>query len=153
MADEPNKIKQFFKSIRDEQKEIEHLQELIQAAECSLLPKAITYDKDKVQTSPEDRFGEVCAKVTDYQEQLTKTIIRLNERRAQAEHMISKLGNSKEREVMRYYYLTTDDGQRLTWRQVAIRMNYYEQSVKRIHGDALVHLSEKFKIESQESEG
>lgn len=140
-------IKRFFKAIRDEQREIEHIQELIQTAECGLLPRAITYDGDKVQVSPEDRFSEVCAKIADYQEQLGRAIVRLNERRLKAEMMVSKLEDVKEREVMRYYYLTSNNGELMTWRQVAIRMNYYEQYVKRIHGRALLHLADKFTIE------
>lgn len=143
---ESKDIKMWFRRIRDEQKEILHLQEMITGMEMSLLPKAITYDKDKVQVSPDDRFGEVCAKVTDYQEELGRSIVKLKARQILAEQMIASLEDMKEREVMRYYYLTTDKGQVLTWRQVAIRMNYYEQYVKRIHGRAIEKLSKRYNI-------
>lgn len=142
-------IKMWFRQIRDEQKEIAHLQEMIAGMEMSLLPKAITYDKDKVQTSPDDRFSEVCAKITDYQEILGQSIMRLKERQILAERMITSLDDMKEREVMRYYYLTIDNGQVLTWRQVAIRMNYYEQYVKKIHGRAIERLTQKYKVERE----
>lgn len=143
---ESKDIKMWFRRIRDEQKEISHLQEMITGMEMSLLPKAITYDKDKVQVSPDDRFGEVCAKITDYQEVLGRSIVKLKARQILAEQMIASLEDMKEREVMRYYYLTTDKGQVLTWRQVAIRMNYYEQYVKRIHGRAIEKLSKRYNI-------
>ena len=143
---ESKDIKMWFRRIRDEQKEISQLQEMITGMEMSLLPKAITYDKDKVQVSPDDRFGEVCAKITDYQEVLGRSIVKLKARQILAEQMIASLEDMKEREVMRYYYLTTDKGQVLTWRQVAIRMNYYEQYVKRIHGRAIEKLSKRYNI-------
>lgn len=38
----------------------------------TLLPKAITYDGDRVQTSPEDRMSEVMAKVVDLDAQVKK---------------------------------------------------------------------------------
>ena len=47
-----NETKAFFQQIRKEQREIIHLASLINKEEMNLLPKAIVYDKDKVQVSP-----------------------------------------------------------------------------------------------------
>ena len=41
-------IKEFFRQIRREQGEINHLGRMIKQEELLLLPKAIVYDKDKV---------------------------------------------------------------------------------------------------------
>lgn len=136
-------VKEFLRSIRHEQQEILHLQEMIDAAELELLPQAIRYDKDKVQVSPEERFSKVCAAVADYQEELGREIVKLLKKQMRAAEMIMGLDDEKERMVLRLYYLTTDHGQPLTWGQVAIRMNYFESHVKRIHGNALVHLVTK----------
>lgn len=137
-----NEIKDFFRKIRKEQNEIAHLSAMIKSEELALLPKAIVYDKDKVQVSPEDRFSEVCAKISDMQEELGRSIVRLKEKQVQAELMIRKLEDPDEREVLRWYYLTLYDNRPLTWQQVAIRMNYYRRHVIRIHGNALQHLAE-----------
>lgn len=137
-----NDIKDFFRKIRKEQNEIAHLSAMIKNEELALLPKAIVYDKDKVQVSPEDRFSEVCAKISDMQEELGRSIVRLKEKQVQAELMIRKLEDPDEREVLRWYYLTLYDNRPLTWQQVAIRMNYYRRHVIRIHGNALQHLAE-----------
>ena len=136
-------VKEFLRSIRSEQLEILHLQEIIDAAEMELLPQAIRYDKDKVQVSPEERFSKVCAAIADYQEELGREMVILLKRQMKAAEMIMGLDDEKERTVLRLYYLTTDHGQPLTWGQVAIRMNYFESHVKRIHGNALVHLVTK----------
>lgn len=137
-----NEIKDFFRKIRKEQNEIAHLSAMIKNEELALLPRAIVYDKDKVQVSPEDRFTEVCAKISDMQEELGRSIVRLKEKQVQAELMIRKLEDPDEREVLRWYYLTLYDNRPLTWQQVAIRMNYYRRHVIRIHGNALQHLAE-----------
>ena len=137
-----NEIKDFFRKIRKEQNEIAHLSAMIKNEELALLPKAIVYDKDKVQVSPDDKFSEVCAKISDMQEELGRSIVRLKEKQVQAELMIRKLEDPDEREVLRWYYLTLYDNRPLTWQQVAIRMNYYRRHVIRIHGNALQHLAE-----------
>lgn len=134
-------LKQFFKDVRSEQAEIQQLKDLIQQKEMSLYPKAITYDGLKVQVSPEDRFANECAAVADLQVELGASIMRLARKQIQAEQLIRKLDDSNMRKVMRYYYLTIFDGQLPTWNQVAIKMNYYERYVKKLHGSALLELS------------
>lgn len=135
-------IKNFFRQIRKEQNEIAHLAMLIQQEETMLLPKAIVYDKDKVQVSPEDKFSEICARISDMQEELGESIVKLKAKQMTAERMIRNLSDPDEREVMRWYYMTLYDNRPLTWQDVAIRMNYYRRHVIRIHGNALAHLVE-----------
>lgn len=136
-------VKDFLRSIRYQQMEILQLQDLIKQTEANLLPQAIRYDKDKVQVSPEEKFSKVCAAIADYEEELGREIVVLAQRQMKAVKMIMDLPDEKERTVMRLYYLTTDHGLPLTWGQVAIRMNYFERHVKRLHGNALAHLASK----------
>ncbi len=135
-------VKEMFRAIRKEQREIAHISEMIRAEEMLLQPQAIRYDKDKVQVSPDDKFGEICARISDMQEELGRSIMKLKAKQMRAEQMLMKLENSDEREVMRWYYMTTEDGNALTWEQVAIRMNFYKRHVLRLHGNALTHLAE-----------
>lgn len=135
-------IKNFFRQIRKEQNEIAHLAMLIQQEETMLLPKAIVYDKDKVQVSPEDKFSDICARISDMQEELGESIVKLKVKQMKAERLIRTLSDPDEREVMRWYYMTLYDNRPLTWQDVAIRMNYYRRHVIRIHGNALAHLVE-----------
>ena len=60
-------LKTWFSQIRKEQYEIEHLKRMISNAEAGLLPSGIRYDKDKVQTSPQDTMSKVIAKAVDMQ--------------------------------------------------------------------------------------
>lgn len=138
-----NELKDFLRAIRSEQHEIAHLREMVAELETELLPQAIRYDHDKVQVSPDEKFSKICAKIVDYEDELGKSIAILVGRKLYAEQLIKKLDNEKEREVLRLYYLTTENGQSLTWNQVAIRMNYFERHVKRIHGNALANLARK----------
>ena len=76
------------------------------------------------------------------QEELGQSIFRLKEKQVKAERLIRNLDDPDEREVMRWYYMTTYNNRPLTWQEVAIRMNYYRRHVIRIHGNALAHLVE-----------
>lgn len=134
-------VKQFFKDIRKEQAEIQELKNLIQQKELELLPRAIRYDGIKVQVSPDDMTSRVCAAISDLEMELGKQIMILAKNQTIAEQMIRKLDDSNERRVMRYYYLSTIEGQVPTWNQVAIRMSYYESHVKKLHGEALAKLA------------
>jgi hypothetical protein len=75
--------------------------------------------------------------------ELGKSIMILAKNQIIAEQWIKQLAEPKERMVMRYYYLSVFDGQVPTWNQVAIKMNYYESYVKKLHGSALLHLANK----------
>jgi GH35 family endo-1,4-beta-xylanase len=115
---------------------------MIRTEESLLLPQAIRYDKDRVQTSPDDKFSEICAKISDMQEELGRSIVKLKTKQMNAERMIMGLDNTDEREVMRWYYMTVEDGKTLTWEEVAAHMNFDKRHVLRLHGNALIHISE-----------
>ena len=70
-----------------------------------LLPKAITYDGDRVQTSPEDKMTAVMVKV----ESLSRRIGALYERKAdlvlEISEAIDKLGDGYDAIVLDSYYI------------------------------------------------
>lgn len=134
-------IKDYFKSIRREQLEIIHLAQMIHKEEAELLPRAIAYDRPKVQTSPEDHLAASAAKINKLDSQLRTSIDILNKKRARAEAMIIQLTDANEREVMRYYYLDTKNGRQYSWSDVGDAMDMSLRTVFRIHGDALVNLT------------
>jgi hypothetical protein len=135
--------KEFFRSIRTEQIEIRHLKEMLQETESGMLPQAIRYDKTKVQVYPDETMSRICDKIAEYEQELGESIALLIEKKIKAEQLIRELDDEREREVIRWYYLTVDDGYLLTWGQVAMRMNYNERYVKQLHGNALLHLAKK----------
>lgn len=136
-------LRAWFKQVRKERYEIEHLKELINTAKTGLLPSGIRYDRDKIQTSPDDTMSKVMAKAVDMQRELENSIAELQERHIRTEQLITRLDNSDEREVLRYYYLDSNNGVPLTWEQVAIRMNFAVRHVHRIHDKALIDLVQK----------
>lgn len=131
------KAKEYLKQIKREQIEICRLQEQIDTAEASLLPKAIRYDLDKVQTSPENPMYAVLAEVEEYKKEMQKRVYRLTLRRRKAIRMMDRLNDSRQRQVLFLYYL---DPGILTMDQVAQKMIYSKREAWRIHDAALDRL-------------
>lgn len=137
-------VKDTLKQVRKAQIEVKHIMRLINREELTLLPKAIRYDRDKVQTSPDDILARSAAEIADMREELGTTMRMLKSKMGYAESIISRLDDSDEREVLRYYYLDVNGkGNLMTWVEVAEIMGFNERTIYRIHGNALVHLAEK----------
>ena len=135
-------IKEYFRQIRREQFEINHLTEMIKNEELSLLPSAIRYDKEKVQTSPEDVLSKRVAKITELETEYASSLATLKLNKVRAEAMLRSLDNSDEREVMRWYYMSFNDRHPFTWDEVAVKMSYTKRWILKLHGNAIMHLSE-----------
>lgn len=130
-------VKRFLYAVRDEQKEIAELQERIADLRASLLPSAIRYDKDAVQTSTSDVITDKMIKIAEYDALLEKKIAGLYARRARAQKLIDLLPDSLERQVLSIYFLS--DG-RPTMEQVAGKLNYSFPHTYRVYKSALEHL-------------
>lgn len=138
-------VKRFLYAVRDEQKEIAELQERIADLRASLLPSAIRYDKDSVQTSVSDTITDKMIKITEYDALLDRKLARLYARRAKAQKLIDTLPDSLERQVLSMYFLSDS---RPTMEQVAGKLNYSVQHTFRIYASGLEHL-QKNKDESK----
>ena len=140
------KAREYFKQIKREQIEIVQLQEKIDTAEASLLPKAIRYDLDKVQTSPEDPMYDVLAEVEEYKKEMLKRLHRLILRRIKAIRMLDQLSDTRQRQALFLYYL---DPSLLTMEQVGEKMIYSEREAWRIHDAAMAKL-EKLSVNGRQ---
>lgn len=81
------------------------------ALEGCLLPKAITYDGDRVQISPDDVMGEVTSQIAD----LDKEIMQMERDKARliadVSDTIGKLDDEAEQLVLMGYYVANEQMQ------------------------------------------
>lgn len=120
--------------VRDEQKEINIIREQIAQAELALLPSAIRYDQDKVQSSPSDPMIRMAEKVERYEGQLRKHLDRIMTRRQRAFAIVRRVKDPMQRQVLELFFL---DERRLSMAQVAETIGYTERQTYRIYKDAL----------------
>lgn len=106
-----------------------------------LLPAAIRYDKDKVQTSPEDKLSDVAAAVLD----LEKKIQELRHQKAklvlEINTAINALPDEKESGILTAYYI-----KRMSMEDVADKVGYSVQHTYRLRKRGVTHLAEILKM-------
>lgn len=103
-----------------------------QELRACLLPAAITYDKDRVQMTPEDHMAETMAEVAD----LDAEIEILRRRRARQIHLISgaldQLEDGREKAILEAYYIG-----RKSMNEIAEHMSYSLQHAYRLKKDGV----------------
>jgi len=111
-----------------------------------LSPKAIVYDKIRVQTSPEDRMLETVESIQELEREIEDKIHDLMLDQLTAFKMIYSLDSEVYRQVLLLYYM--DGNKPKSWNEVADAMGYSESRVKHFHGWALSELEKKTAHES-----
>lgn len=127
--------------VRNEQKEINIIRSLMWQAEMDLLPSGIRYDKDSVQSSPEDHMLETVSRyskdMAKYRRQLERHLRTIAPKRSRAIAMIARLQDPAQRQVLELFFL---DSRRLTMQQVADEMVYSVRQTYNIYQAALKRL-------------
>jgi len=123
--------------IRNTQKEINELKQRIDEEYYSLLPQAIRYDLDKVQTSPQDRMPDVMGRIDEHTRIMCDRLSHLLVRKQWAEHLINKLEDTRQRQVLDLYFLSVE---RMTMKKIADKMRYSEQQTFRYYSEGLKNL-------------
>jgi len=127
------RAREFLNTVRREQREVIQLDEMINNKYSSLFPSAIRYDKDQVQTTPEDHLSKVLAEVGDMRKQLLATESKLRSHQTLATYLVGQINDSDARRVARMYYLTLkDDGTLWTAEEVANEEGYTERHLLRL---------------------
>ena len=93
--------------------------------ESCLLPAAIRYDKDKVQSSPEDAMSKIVAEVAELEKEMNRVQQRKANQIAKIDKAISTLPSDEERTALTMRYIN-----RISVTDIAEAMGY---SVKRVY--------------------
>ena len=93
--------------------------------ESCLLPAAIRYDKDKVQSSPEDAMSKIVAEVAELEKEMNRVQQRKAKQIAKIDKAISALPSDEERTALTMRYIN-----RISVTDIAEAMGY---SVKRAY--------------------
>ena len=128
----------FLNSVRRTEIEILKMQLKHDELQSCLLPKAITYDGDRVQMTPEDRMGEIAAQVADLEKQIAALKCRKAELIVEVNAAIVKLDSDVEQLVLLGFYVG-----RMPGPKVAEIVHYTTRGVYKVKHRAVVHLAEK----------
>lgn len=104
MTDNQKKADRYLSQIRNAGKEIRGILDNIDFLRYKASGAgAIRYDKDHVQTSPEDMVCEAIAEAIDLEQMLSRRIKRLQDMREHAEQVIEFWNNNNARFIEIYY--------------------------------------------------
>lgn len=124
--------KEYLLQIRAYEIRIRQIETEIRRNEVALLPGAIRYDRDRVQTTPEDKFAEIMASVGDLileQRRKVAELARLRDRIIDEISQVKGIGRSQ------VLYMRYVAGMR--YEAIAYALNYSVDHVKRLHSRGL----------------
>ena len=128
----------FLNSIRKIENEIVKLQLQHDELQSCLLPKTITYDGDRVQTSPEDKMLEIASRVLDMEKDIRDLKQRKAKRIVEVNNAIARLDNDTEQVILLGFYVG-----RLSAYKIADLVHYSVRGVYKAKHRAVIHLAEK----------
>ena len=128
----------FLNSIRKIENEIVKLQLQHDELQSCLLAKAITYDGDRVQTSPEDKMLEIASRVLDMEKEIRDLKQRKAKRIVEVNNAIARLDNDTEQVILLGFYVG-----RLSAYKIADLVHYSVRGVYKAKHRAVIHLAEK----------
>lgn len=118
-------------------REILELRERMDIWAWSLIPGAIRYDKDKVQTSPTDRMADVMGDIDEAQRKLTELEARRMREQIEISEMCDKCEDLIDQEkyviVKRYMHM-------YNWNDIADILDLSDRRIFQLHGSALEKL-------------
>lgn len=145
----------FFKRIRSEEIELYHIKEQRDTLRNSLLPAAIRYDRDKVQTSPADHMLEVVTNLNEIDGKLAKRAAVLSRHINLAHEIVSEMVTPECQELIELRYLDRWESFRMPmrWTDIADRMGYSLDHVQgKLHSKAIKEARQVWKSKGLQRE-
>ncbi len=129
----------FLKNIRGERFELERVKETRRDLYYSLMPSGISYDGDKVQSSPSDKLSEGMAEIAELDSQLAQKQKCLTQHIIYANSLVDRIPAPECRELLGLRYLDiTGDRSPMSWQEIADCMGYSVDYVRgKLHGKAI----------------
>ena len=94
------------------------------ALESCLLPAAIRYDKDKVQTSPDDTMSKVISEIADLEKEMNRVLKCKAQQVERIDKALKSLESEEERTALTMRYIN-----RVSVSEIAEAMGYSEQRI------------------------
>ena len=112
--------------------------------------KAIVYDKDRVQVSPENRFEQIMAKIDAEARKWARARLRYEKEVRKRMEQVAGLERADYAEILRLRYVDiSKDGRPLTLEQIACTMHLSFYRVAHLHGEALQAFDRKYNVSKQ----
>jgi len=109
--------------------------------ESCLLPAAIRYDKDKVQTSPEDAISKIVAEISVLEHKMDEVQIMKSQRIEEIDKNLQSLASDEERTALTMRFIN-----RVPVREIAIQMGYAEPTIYKFMNQGADHIMQSRRV-------
>ena len=107
--------------------------------------KAIIYDKDRVQVSPENRFEEIMTKIDAEARKWAAARLKYEKEVQKRVEQIAGMERAEYAEILRLRYIEIgQDGRMMSLEEISCRMHRSYPNVKHLHGWALNAFQKKY---------
>jgi len=120
---------------------IRRLQIQVTELESCLLPQAIRYDKDKVQTSPEDQLSRIAARISDLSRESNRLARKKAELVIEISDEVEALADDTEKAVLMGYFIA-----RKSMKEVAEQIHYTIRGAYKVRARAVRHFESVHKV-------
>lgn len=126
---------------REDRRQINRIIQQINDLRISMLPTAIRYDRDRVQSSPDDPMIKFGAKMEKLESEKRVYENKYIEDYNRVDNTLRLLESADLQALMTYRYL----GEK-RYKEIAQRMKYSQSYVEKMHGKAVKQLEGKIKV-------
>lgn len=102
---------------------------------------AIQYDKDRVQTSPQDYMTMAIADIIEIEKQIKEDELSIEDKKGEAYAMVRKMAQPEHRAVIEWFYLNG-----ISMAETAEHMSMSERSAYYLKEDALENFGEILQV-------
>lgn len=136
--------KEYLLQIKEQKQNIRKQEEYIQRLRDSLTIAGISYDKERIQSSPDpDKFAKIFGQIDEEEQRLEDMRTKLINTRVKIINQIHQLADGKHQDVL--YLVYVDDK---TLKKASQEMCFSYEYVKELHGAALQAFDQKFPPQS-----
>ena len=133
MTKEQAKATNYLMSIRSVEKKIYSKRLELEALQYKASGAgAIRYDKDRVQTSPDDYLAKAMVDIIEIEKQIEKEESEIEKKKGRAYSIVRQIEHPDQRIIIEWYYLNG-----LSMTETATKMNIAERTAYYLRDDAL----------------
>ena len=133
MTKEQSKATSYLMSIRNVEKKIYNKKLELEALQYKASGAgAIRYDKDRVQTSPDDYLAKAMVDIIEIEKQIEQEEGEIEKKKGKAYSIVRQMEEADQRVLIEWYYLNG-----LSMAETAIKMSIAERTAYYLRDDAL----------------
>ena len=133
--------------IKEELKELRAISKIIDSKNRQLAQlkrycttiKSFNYSKEKINGGKKQDFSDTVDKIIDLENEINKDIDELIDKKIKMNNFIKSVLSGNEYAVIQMRYF-----EELNWLEIAIKLNYTEINIYKIHGKALYKLNKVY---------